>query len=124
MRGFTRRGPSEFNDVEIDGRTLDLKDAGFVGHSVSCMIGVLAAVKAPDLLECLILVGPSARYIDEGDYVGGFSVQQIEELPSWRRTTWVVCADGAGHPRRGRGCRRSPTRANAAMMLDRSCSPG
>ena len=28
----------------------------------------------------LVLVGPSARYIDDGDYVGGFSEKQIEEL--------------------------------------------
>ena len=28
----------------------------------------------------LVMVGPSARYIDDGDYVGGFSEVQIEEL--------------------------------------------
>jgi sigma-B regulation protein RsbQ len=44
------------------------------------MIGVLASLKAPELFECLILVGPSPRYINDGDYVGGFSAQQIEEL--------------------------------------------
>jgi sigma-B regulation protein RsbQ len=52
----------------------------FVGHSVSAMVGVLAAVKAPDLFSRLILVGPSPRYIDDGDYLGGFSTAQIEEL--------------------------------------------
>jgi sigma-B regulation protein RsbQ len=71
------------DDVVEIGRTLGLKDAVFVGHSVSAMIGVLAAIKAPELFESLVLVGPSARYIDEGDYVGGFSVQQIEELLSF-----------------------------------------
>jgi sigma-B regulation protein RsbQ len=44
------------------------------------MIGVLASLKAPDLFGRMVLVGPSARYIDDGDYVGGFSEKQIAEL--------------------------------------------
>jgi sigma-B regulation protein RsbQ len=65
--------------VEI-GREVGLQDAVFVGHSVSCMIGVLAVQKAPAMFGKLVMVGPSARYIDDGDYVGGFSEKQIEEL--------------------------------------------
>jgi sigma-B regulation protein RsbQ len=65
--------------VEI-GRELDLKSATFVGHSVSAMIGVLASLKAPEMFKNLVLVGPSARYIDDGDYVGGFQEKQIDEL--------------------------------------------
>jgi len=61
-------------------RDLGLRDVIFVGHSVSAMIGVLASIKAPELFSRLVLVGPSARYINDGDYVGGFSEQQIEEL--------------------------------------------
>jgi sigma-B regulation protein RsbQ len=71
------------DDVVEIGQALGLKDAVFVGHSVSAMIGVLASIKDPDLFESLVLVGPSARYIDDGDYVGGFSAQQIEELLSF-----------------------------------------
>jgi sigma-B regulation protein RsbQ len=52
----------------------------FVGHSVSAMIGVLAAIKDPERFEKLVLVGPSPRYLDDGDYVGGFSRADIEEL--------------------------------------------
>jgi sigma-B regulation protein RsbQ len=65
--------------VEI-GRELSLKNAVFVGHSVSSMIGVLTAQKAPGMFGKLVLVGPSARYINDDDYVGGFSAKQIEEL--------------------------------------------
>jgi len=61
-------------------RELGLKNAIFVGHSVSGMIGLLAANKAPGLFEKLVLVGPSPRYIDDDGYVGGFESQQIEEL--------------------------------------------
>jgi sigma-B regulation protein RsbQ len=68
------------DDVVEIARELGLKDVVFVGHSVSGMIGVLADAKAPGLFEALILVGPSARYIDDGEYAGGFSAAQIEEL--------------------------------------------
>jgi sigma-B regulation protein RsbQ len=67
-------------DVVEIGRTLNLKDAVFVGHSVSAMIGALASIKAPDLFEALVMIGPSPRYIDDGDYQGGFTAPQIEEL--------------------------------------------
>jgi len=59
---------------------LAVRDAVFVGHSVSAMIGVLAAQKDPSRFESLILVGPSPRYINEGDYVGGFTREDIEGL--------------------------------------------
>jgi len=61
-------------------RELDLQDVVFVGHSVSAMIGVLAAAKEPDRFGCLVLVGPSPRYIDDEDYVGGFTPEDIEGL--------------------------------------------
>jgi sigma-B regulation protein RsbQ len=59
---------------------LDLHDVVFVGHSVSAMIGALAAAEAPDRFSRLVLIGPSPRYIDEGDYVGGFAAGDIQEL--------------------------------------------
>jgi sigma-B regulation protein RsbQ len=59
---------------------LDVWNGVFVGHSVSAMIGLLAALKAPDLFDKLVLVGPSPCYINDGDYVGGFTREQIEEL--------------------------------------------
>ena len=68
------------DDVVEIGRALALKDAVFVGHSVSAMIGILASIKAPEMFGDLVLVGPSPRYIDDHDYVGGFSSTQIDEL--------------------------------------------
>ncbi len=59
---------------------LGLSDVIFVGHSVSAMMGVVAARKEPELFKALVLVGPSPRYIDDGDYVGGFSRQDIDGL--------------------------------------------
>ncbi|MEV8554761.1 alpha/beta hydrolase [Streptomyces glaucescens] len=59
---------------------LDLRDAVFVGHSVSAMIGVLAADAAAERIGALVMVAPSPRYIDDEGYRGGFSAQDIDEL--------------------------------------------
>ncbi|MFC4056867.1 alpha/beta fold hydrolase [Planomonospora corallina] len=61
-------------------RELDIEQAVFVGHSVAAMIGILAEIEEPERFERLVLVGPSPCYIDDGDYVGGFSRQDVEEL--------------------------------------------
>jgi sigma-B regulation protein RsbQ len=63
-------------------RELELRDTVFVGHSVSAMIGVLAAAAEPARFAKLVLVGPSPRYIDDdgSDYVGGFTREDIEGL--------------------------------------------
>jgi sigma-B regulation protein RsbQ len=61
-------------------RELGVTDGVFVGHSVSAMIGVLADLQAPELFAQLVLVGPSARYIDDDGYVGGFTEADIREL--------------------------------------------
>src|SRR5687768_3776358 len=58
------------DDVVQIGRELGFKEAIFVGHSVSAMIGALASIKAPDLFEALIMVCPSPRYIDDREYQG------------------------------------------------------
>ena len=61
-------------------RELNLTQAVFVGHSVSAIIGVLAAIKEPERFEKLVLVSPSPAYIDDQDYVGGFTRADIEAL--------------------------------------------
>ena len=67
-------------DVVEIGQTLDISGGVFVAHSVSAMIGVLAAIDAPDLFSELVLIGPSPRYINDEGYEGGFTREQIEEL--------------------------------------------
>lgn len=52
----------------------------FVGHSVSAMIGVLAANKRPEAFEALIMIGPSPCYINDGEYFGGFTKSDIDSL--------------------------------------------
>jgi len=60
---------------------LDLRDVILVGHSVSSMVGVLAANREPERFAHLVLVGPSPRYVnDHPAYVGGFERSDIEGL--------------------------------------------
>ncbi|CAA9475026.1 MAG: Hydrolase of unknown specificity RsbQ, part of a novel [RsbQ - PAS domain] bacterial sensing module [uncultured Solirubrobacteraceae bacterium] len=73
LEGFAR-------DVLEICRELDLIDTVFVGHSVSAMIGVLAAKAEPARFARLVLVGPSPRYIDDEGYVGGFTRDDIDGL--------------------------------------------
>lgn len=61
-------------------RELDLRDVVFVGHSVSAMVGVLAAIKDPERFERLVLVAPSPRYINDANYIGGFTQSDINGL--------------------------------------------
>jgi sigma-B regulation protein RsbQ len=59
---------------------LKLNNVIFVGHSVSCMIGQLAANERPDLFSSLIHIGPSPRYINDEGYKGGFARKDLEGL--------------------------------------------
>ena len=68
------------NDIVEICRELGLRDVVLVGHSVSAMIGVLACQQAPELFGALVMVGPNPRYVDDGDYVGGFSRTDIAGL--------------------------------------------
>lgn len=53
----------------------------FIGHSVSCNVGILASILRPELFEQLILVGPNPCFInDPPDYVGGFEKEDLEDL--------------------------------------------
>lgn len=67
-------------DLVALAQALDIRGGVFVGHSVSAMIGLIAAKRAPELFSTLVLVGPSPCYIDDADYRGGFSRDQIMEL--------------------------------------------
>jgi sigma-B regulation protein RsbQ len=64
-------------DIAAD---LKLENAIFVGHSVSAMIGAIAAIKEPRRFSDLVMIGPSPRYIDDENYTGGFKRADIEGL--------------------------------------------
>ena len=69
---------------------LDLHDVIFVGHSVSSMIGVLAANREPGRFARLVMIGPSPRYIDDPpDYHGGFQRAEIEGLLAMMERNYI-----------------------------------
>ncbi|MEU6394045.1 alpha/beta fold hydrolase [Streptomyces sp. NPDC046939] len=75
--------------VEVCDR-LELRDAVFVGHSVSSMTGVLAAQRAPERIGALVMVAPSPRSIDDEGYrAGSARATSRSSLSPWRRTTWA-----------------------------------
>jgi sigma-B regulation protein RsbQ len=59
---------------------LDLHDIIFVGHSVSSMIGMIAALQIPEVFKKLVFIGPSPRYLNDGEYIGGFNVGDLENI--------------------------------------------
>lgn len=59
---------------------LDLHDVIFIGHSVSSMIGVIAAELEPSRFQKLVFIGPSPRYINEDGYHGGIDLNDLEDL--------------------------------------------
>ena len=90
-------------------RELDLTDLVFVGHSVSAMMGVLAAKQEPQRFASLVMVGPSPRYINDEGYVGGFGRSDIEGLLDsldsnylgWSSAMAPVIAGNPDHPEFG-----------------------
>ena len=53
----------------------------FVGHSVSCSVGVLASICRPHLFKSLVLLGPNPCFVNHPpDYVGGFERHDLEGL--------------------------------------------
>ena len=103
-------------------RELGLEQVVYVGHSVSSIMGVLAARQAPGLFDKLVLVGPSPCYIDDDGYVGGFSEDEIHELVAslddnylgWSSVMAPVIMGNTDRPELGRRltesfCRADPT---------------
>jgi sigma-B regulation protein RsbQ len=99
---------------------LDLTDVIFVGHSVSAMMGVLAAKREPARFSALVLVGPSPRYLNDVDYVGGFSEADIQGLLDsldsnylgWSSAMAPVIMGNPGRPELGEELTNSFCRTN------------
>ncbi|MDQ2734533.1 MAG: alpha/beta hydrolase [Pseudomonadota bacterium] len=52
----------------------------YVGHSVSAMTGMLAGIKAPERIAAHVMIAPSPCYVNDADYVGGFTRADIDSL--------------------------------------------
>ncbi|HWH32460.1 MAG TPA: alpha/beta hydrolase [Egibacteraceae bacterium] len=105
---------------------LDLRDVVIVGHSVSAMIGALAAIRAPQRVGALVMVSPSPRYLDDDGYVGGFQREAIEELLDsldanylgWSSAMAPVIMGNAERPELGQELTSSFCRTNPDIARD------
>ena len=68
---------------------LELNDVIFVGHSVSAMIGLLAAIKQPEYFKKLVFIGPSPRYLNDEGYTGGFERSDLESLFEFMESNYL-----------------------------------
>jgi len=59
---------------------LSLTNVVLIAHSVSCMIGVMASINQPGIFDSMVLIAPSARYINDTDYVGGFELRDMNDI--------------------------------------------
>jgi len=88
---------------------LSLTEVIFVGHSVSAMIGLLAAIRKPEYFKKLIFIGPSPRYLNDENYTGGFERKDLESLfefmdsnyLGWSNTMAPVIMGNADRPELG-----------------------
>lgn len=87
-------------------QALNLNNIIFIGHSVSSMIGMIAALQLPEVFKKLIFIGASPRYLNDGDYIGGFNAEDIETIfthiaqdyVAWSKQLAPVVMDNPGKP--------------------------
>lgn len=72
---------------------LQLSDVIFVGHSVSAMVGMLAAIEQPKYFSKMVMIGPSPSYINDGEYTGGFERRDIEGLLDMMEKNYIGWAN-------------------------------
>lgn len=86
---------------------LQIENIIFIGHSISAMIGMLASIERPGCFEKLVMIGPSARYLNDSDgYYGGFEQSDIIELldmmemnfAGWASYMAPIVMDGSQNP--------------------------
>nr|7UKB_A Chain A, alpha/beta-hydrolase [synthetic construct] len=73
---------------------LNIEKCVYVGHSVSAMIGCLASIRRPALFQKLILLGASPRYLNDGDYEGGFEQEDIDQVFSAMESNYAAWVSG------------------------------
>jgi sigma-B regulation protein RsbQ len=84
---------------------LDVENVLYIGHSMSGMIGLLAALLCPARFSRMIFINASPRYLNDGDYHGGFEQREIDEMIAAMVGNYQLWASGfaglmAGNPER------------------------
>ncbi len=82
------------NDLLAIAEAFELKDAIVVAHSVSAMISLLAATKSPHHFSKMVFVGGSPRYLNDGEYFGGFTQEGLDSMYETMRTNYYAWVSG------------------------------
>jgi sigma-B regulation protein RsbQ len=85
---------------------LDLHDVTVVGHSVSAITAMLAAIRDPARIGRLVLVAPSPSFANDGAYTGGFELSDLEGLVAMMEENYLgwarqIAPTVAGQPATG-----------------------
>jgi sigma-B regulation protein RsbQ len=73
---------------------LQLRDVIYVGHSMSGIIGLLAALQEPERFAKLIFLSASPRYLNDQGYTGGFEQADIDALYAAMSGNYQAWASG------------------------------
>ncbi|WP_250125614.1 alpha/beta hydrolase [Chroococcidiopsis sp. CCMEE 29] len=73
---------------------LKLTKTILVGHSVSGMVSLLAALVEPQCFNKLIFVGASPRYLNDDGYVGGFEQSDLDAIYAAMSANYYAWASG------------------------------
>jgi sigma-B regulation protein RsbQ len=73
---------------------LDARNVFYVGHSMSGMVGLLAALLEPERFRRLIFLGASPRYLDDDGYKGGFTQKDLDALYEAMTSNYHAWASG------------------------------
>lgn len=73
---------------------LKLTKCILVGHSVSGMASLLAALVEPDCFSQLVFLGASPRYLNDEAYYGGFEQSDLDALYESMATNYYAWASG------------------------------
>lgn len=73
---------------------LKLTNSILVGHSVSGMTSLLAALVEPQCFSKLIFLGASPRYLNDVGYIGGFEQSDLDALYAAMSTNYHAWASG------------------------------
>lgn len=73
LEGYVEDLHLVLHDVAVEGCI-------YVGHSVSAMIGLIAAQRMPGRFERMFMIAPSPRLLNDGTYRGGFEPEDLQSI--------------------------------------------
>jgi sigma-B regulation protein RsbQ len=73
---------------------LDSRETLLCGHSLGALVSLKAASRQPESFSGLILIGASPRYLNDGDYHGGFEQAELDAMYEDMQTNYYAWASG------------------------------